>query len=228
MSSMPEIPAPISVAIVDDHLVLVEALELVIEKEPDMQFAGSAESCATCLKLVETVHPAVLLLDVDLPDGSGLDLVPQINRVSPNTAILVLTSLNDENTLLQAIDLGVSGFVSKGRRLSETLKAIREVAAGEIAIPASLLLGLLGRKPHPVRPVAVPASIPRETLTARELEVLSRLAQGMSSEEIATRMNISRLTVRTHIRNMIDKLGVHSRLEAVTVALQMGLIEPPL
>ncbi len=218
---------PVTVGIVDDHQVLVEALKQVILGEANLQVVGEAGTCSECLGLVQRVRPAVLLLDVNLPDGDGLSLVPRINLLSPETAILILTTFSDDATLLRAIDLGVSGFVSKNRHLSEVLAAIHQVASGEIAIPASLLLGLLGRKPKaPGRDLDLDPG-GGEPLTARELEILSYLAEGKSGPEIAARLSISPLTVRTHIRNLMEKLGVHSRLEAVTYALHHGLIDSP-
>ncbi len=219
-------PKKINIVIVEDHQVLVETLKLVIQNEGDMQMVGEASSLADCMELLRQTCPTILILDVSLPDGDGLTLVPKINKLCPDTNILVLTSFSDEETLMRAMDLGVSGFVSKNQHLSELLSAVRLAAQGEIAIPASLLLGLLGRKPHPHRQAT---EVPEhETLTPRESEILSYLAQGLSALEIAGMLNISQLTVRTHIRNLIEKLGVHSRLEAVTYALQKGLISPPL
>jgi DNA-binding NarL/FixJ family response regulator len=217
---------PITIAIVDDHQMLVEALRLMIQNEPDLRVVGEAGTCTECLDLVAHTSPTILLLDVFLPDGDGLSLVPHINQVSPETSVLVLTSFSDEATLLRAIDLGVSGFVGKNRRLSEVLGAIRQVAAGEIAISANLLLGLLGRKPYKQSQNTGKQQI--DQLTPREREILSCLAQGKSGQEIAEALNIAPLTVRTHIRNVIEKLGVHSRLEAVTSAIRKGLIDSPL
>jgi DNA-binding NarL/FixJ family response regulator len=216
----------ITIAIVDDHLVLVETLKHVIQQEEDMQLVGEAGCCADGLELIRRTCPSILILDVCLPDGDGLSLVPKINKLSPNTNILVLTSFSDEATLMRAVDLGVAGFVSKNQHLVELLSALRQAAQGEIAIPTSLLLGLLGRKPH-LRKQA-PDMQKHEPLTSREAEILSFLAQGHSGVEIAEILHISPLTVRTHIRNLIEKLGVHSRLEAVTYALQQGLIDTPL
>jgi DNA-binding NarL/FixJ family response regulator len=219
-------PKKISIAIVDDHQVMTETLKLVIQHEVDMEVVGEAASCLECLELIRKICPAVLILDVSLPDGEGLTLVPKINHLCPDTAILVLTSYSDEHTLMTAMDLGVSGFVGKNQHLSDLLNAIRQAAQGEIAIPTSLLLGLLGRM---TRPRKLETDIPEfEALTPRESETLSFLAQGFSAVAIAEKLNISKLTVRTHIRNLIEKLGVHSRLEAVTYAMQKGLIKPPM
>ena len=216
----------ITTAIVDDHQVLVETLRVVIANEPDMKVVGDAGSCAAALDLVQQLHPQVLLLDVHLPDGDGLSLIPKVNRVSPITNILVLTSLADETTLMKAMEMGVTGFVGKNQHLKELISAIRQAANGEIAIPASLLLGLLNRKMEGRNPPAVEKSF--ENLTPRELAVLNCLAVGLSGPEIAGKLSISPLTVQTHIRNIINKFDVHSRLEAVTYALQCGLIAPPL
>jgi DNA-binding NarL/FixJ family response regulator len=216
----------ITVGIVDDHQVFTEALALVLGHEPDFQVVGLAGGCAAARGLIAHSCPDVLLLDVSLPDGDGLGLVPEIKALCPTTHILVLTALSDEKTLMRAIDTGVSGFVGKNRPVSEVLAAIRQAAEGEIVMPASLLVGLLARVRQPERSRGVTHS--PEPLTTREQEILLCLAQGMSSNGIASQLNISPMTVRTHIRNLNGKLGVHSRLEAVTYALHQGLIELPI
>ncbi len=239
-----EASGPIRVAIVDDHLVLVDALHMIIESQPDMTVVESGGCCAECLDLVQRTLPQVLLLDVILPDGDGISLAPKIKAIHPDTNILILTSLADQATLLRAMQAGVSGFVSKSRNLLEVLQAIRQAAAGEIAIPTSLLVGLLSQAPR-ANPrngnsrnespdysgskgnIRSAASQNQVTLTARELEILNLLARGSSIDEIACQLSIAPLTARTHIRNLLQKLGAHSRLQAVTYALSCGLIQPP-
>jgi DNA-binding NarL/FixJ family response regulator len=215
----------ITIGIVDDHPVFTEALALVFGKEPTLQVVGVADTCAGARDLVERTRPNVLLLDVSLPDGDGLNLVPELKRLCPETHILVLTSYTEEKTLLRAIETGVIGFVGKNRTTGELFAAIRRAAEGEITMPTGLLLGLLARTrrehTHDL------AKLRGESLTPREQEVLAQLAQGHSSTAIASELDISPMTVRTHIRNLMEKLGVHSRLEAVTVALRNGLIQPP-
>lgn len=217
---------PIRVGIVDDHQVLVDAMRMIVQAQKDMQVVGDAGSCAGCLRLVRETRPQVLLLDVMLPDGDGIEQVPEIKATSPETNVLILSSLSDEATLMRAMQAGVSGFVAKSRNLPEVLRAIRQAAAGEIAVPAGLLLGLLnraGREPKAQRRAAIQSP----SLTQRELEILRLLATGASGEQIAARLTIAPLTVRTHIRNLMQKMGVRSRLEAVTLALRTGLIDPP-
>jgi two-component system, NarL family, nitrate/nitrite response regulator NarL len=214
----------IKVAIIDDHKVLVEALAVLIASHEDMEYAGGAYTVQSGMELLAENRPDVLLLDVDLPDGNGLDMIPEIIKNYPNLRIVVLTCLTDEYTLMKAIDMGVSGFLPKGSSLNELLTTIRETARGEIVMPPSLLVGLLKRLPRD-RAVMPHRDYPWEHLTQREQEILNYLAKGNSGIEIARRLNIAPLTVRTHIRNLMGKLGVHSRLEAVAFGIKHGLVE---
>ena len=212
----------LTIGVVDDHQVLTEALALVIKYEPGLEFVGAAGDCAEARQLVERTKPNVLLLDVHLPDGDGLSLVSQIKQVSPETQILVLTSASDEDTLLRAVDVGVSGFVVKSQPMSTMLGAIRQAAEGEIVMSHSLLMSVLARKTRRQE-----ENQELRSLTAREAEILELMALGKSNQAISDGLNISTLTVRTHSRNLLGKLGAHSRLEAVAIALRRGLIEPP-
>jgi DNA-binding NarL/FixJ family response regulator len=216
----------INVAIIEDHQVLVDALRLLILKEDDFSFVGAAETLAAGRELVKGTRPDVLLLDVNLPDGSGLDIIEDVKGASPNTQVVVLTRLTDENTLLRAVDCGASGFLSKSCSLTELMDTVRQAANGEIVMPASLLVGLLTRVTRE-KAVAYRADKGWEPLTPREHEVLGHLAKGSSVPDISETLHIAPLTVRTHIRNLLAKLDVHSRLEAVSFALRNGLIDPP-
>jgi DNA-binding NarL/FixJ family response regulator len=216
----------INVAIIEDHQVLVDALRLLMLKEGDFYFAGTAETIAAGRELVERTRPDVLLLDVNLPDGNGLDIIQQVKAASPDTQVVVLTRMTDENTLLRAVDYGASGFLSKSCSLTDLMETLRQAASGEIVMPTSLLVGLLTRVTRE-KAVAYRADKGWEPLTPREHEVLGHLAKGSSVPDISETLHIAPLTVRTHIRNLMAKLDVHSRLEAVSFALRNGLIEPP-
>jgi DNA-binding NarL/FixJ family response regulator len=216
----------ITVAIIEDHQILVDSLGLMLRYEPDMEFLGAASSLSDGRILVENCSPDVLLLDVGLPDGNGLDMIPKVNTTSPDTHIIVLTSLSDEATLMRVVDSGISGFVSKDSQLSDLLETIRKAADGEIVMPTSLLMGLLMRLPRD-KAAAYKDERGWERLTIREQEILELLAKGKSGNEIAEELHIAPLTVRTHIRNMMSKMGVHSRLEAVAFGLKNGIIDPP-
>lgn len=216
----------ITVCMVEDHQILVDSLSLMLRYEPDFEFLGSASSLEKGRRLLKDTTPDVLLLDVGLPDGSGLDLIPEAKQICPETNIIVLTSLKDETTLMRVVDSGISGFVSKDSQLSDLLQTIRKAAEGEIVMPTSLLVGLLMRMPRD-KAAAFQDDKGWERLTVREQEVLEQLATGKSGGEIAEDLHIAPLTVRTHIRNLMSKMGVHSRLEAVAFGMKNGLINPP-
>lgn len=216
----------ISIAIVEDHQVLADTLGLMFRHEPELQFLGSANTLAAGKDLVRNNPPDVLLLDVGLPDGDGLELIPLAKQTRADTQVVILTSLTDETTLMRAIDHGVNGFVSKSSSLPDLLSTIRQAAEGEIVIPSSLLVGLLMRMPRD-KAASYREEKGYEPLTLREREILEALAAGKSGSAIAEEMHIAPLTVRTHIRNLMAKLGVHSRLEAVAFSLKHGIIESP-
>ena len=216
----------ITVSMIEDHQILVDSLSLMLRYEPDFDFLGSASSLEKGRLLLKQTEPDVLLLDVGLPDGSGLDLIPDVKQISPDTQIVVLTSLTDEATLMRVVDSGISGFVSKDSQLSDLLVTIRKAAEGEIVMPTSLLVGLLMRMPRD-KAAAYQDDKGWERLTVREQEVLELLATGKTGDEIAEQLQIAPLTVRTHIRNLMSKMGVHSRLEAVAFGMKNGLIDPP-
>jgi DNA-binding NarL/FixJ family response regulator len=167
----------IKVAIIDDHKVLVEALAVLISSYNDMEFAGGANSIETGIELIARNKPDILLLDVDLPDGNGLDAIPALIAKHASLRVVVLTCLTDEYTLMKAIDLGVSGFLPKGSSLDELTSTVRKSAAGEVVMPPSLLIGLLKRLPRD-RAVMPHRDYPWEHLTQREQEVLNYLAKG--------------------------------------------------
>lgn len=215
----------LTVAIVDDHAVMVDALSIVINSEPGLRVVGAAGTCRAAHDMVHRSCPDVLLLDVDLPDGDGLNLADDIKAACPHAQILVLTSMADDRTLMRAIDTGVSGFVAKNRPLVEVISAIRQADQGEIVMPPSLLVGLLSRRYR--TNVQDETGEMWEMLTARETEILNLLAKGRSGHAIADELCIALTTVRTHIRNILGKLGVHSRLEAVAFAFKHGIIQRP-
>jgi DNA-binding NarL/FixJ family response regulator len=216
----------ISVAIVEDHQILVDTFAMMMKNDPGIQLIGTANGVAEGRELLHRCSPDVLLLDVGLPDGNGLDLIPEVKRCCPETQIVVLTSMTDETTLMRAIEGGVSGFVSKSSSLNELLETIQQAAKGEIVMPTSLLMGLLMRMPRD-KAATYREEKGWEHLTLREREILEQLARGKSGEAISEELHIAPLTVRTHIRNLMAKLGVHSRLEAVAFGLRNGIIEPP-
>ncbi len=213
----------IRVAIIEDHQILVDAIELMFRLDGEFSLVGSAPTMSAGYEMIHRVAPDVLLLDINLPDGNGYDLIPKIFESSPKTHVIILTSYTDEETIIRAIDVGVSGFLPKNTSLADFFETIRKANEGEVVMPPKLLIGLLKRVSRD-RGVMSKNDALWERLTPREQEILSHLAEGKSGNIIAEELNIAPLTVRTHVRNLMSKLGVHSRLEAVAFGVRNGLI----
>ncbi|HVA69984.1 MAG TPA: response regulator transcription factor [Acidimicrobiales bacterium] len=209
---------PTSVAVVDDHIMVAEMLALTISKESDLQLVGVAGNIADALVLVNREHPNVVLMDYRLPDGDGLDAVKKILGKYPETYIVMLTGSGSPDLLARSIEAGCVGLLSKDRPIDDVLSAVRSAARGELVIRSdefSNLLGQLRKTPEQKT----------HLLTARELEVLQKLGRGNSTETIAEDLFISVNTVRNHVANILSKLGVHSKLEAVAIAAREKLID---
>ena len=216
----------IKVTIIDSHRVLTDTLKLVLNREVSIKLIGAAADINNARQLLNSQSPDVLLLEVNLPDGDGVELIPYIQEKSPKTKIIILTSSVDDILVMRAIKHNVHGILSKDCSLDELLSSIRAAANNEMAFASHLLVEVIRRR------ITDPALIREkeyiwERLTDRELDVLNCLALGKSGSMIANELNITPMTVRTHIRNIMSKLGVHSRLEAVSFALTRGIIETP-
>ena len=209
---------PIRVLIVDDHEVLAASLARVLDEEPDMVSVGLAQNLAQARARVTTETPDVLLLDRRLPDGDGVAAIPELRAIRPSMNIVVLTAADSDHVLVQAIEAGAAGFVSKTRGLGEVTAAVRAAAAGEAVISPEMLSRLL--------PKLTRSAGPEPELTRREQEVLNMLAQGLSNAAIAEQLTVSVHTVRNHIANLSAKLGAHSKLEVLSIAIRRGLLSP--
>jgi DNA-binding NarL/FixJ family response regulator len=216
-------PGLIRVLIVDDHRVFAEALQVVLTMEPDIEVAGFAATAREALERVEAEQPDVVLLDHYLPDGHGTDIVAPLKARSPRTNVVMLTTEADEEIVARAIQAGACGYLTKVRAVDDVVQAVRRAAQGDILVPPDVLEYLLRRlqSPQQERQRPAPESVP---LTGREREILAALAKGWKDDEIAAHLAISLFTVRTHIRNILHKLKVHSRLEAVLYCLRSGAI----
>lgn len=216
----------LKLAVIDNHQVLIESFERIFKSEEDIELIWSATELEGSMELFKQFNPDILLLGVHIPDGNSVEIIPQIKDYSPDTKIIVLTDLTDDQTLMRAIDNDVNGVVAKSCTLQELLDTIRTVGEGEISIPAEILIGLLKRSAKSKSDRNINnQTVLWERLTPREQEVLMLLAKGKSGDRIATELEITPLTVRTHIRNLMAKLGVHTRLEAVSYALCNGFVE---
>ena len=209
--------SPIRVLIVDDHDVFASSLAQVLELESDLRSLGTASSIAEARTMIPNTLPDVVLMDHRLPDGDGVAAIPELQPLRMSTKFVVLTASTADHVLVTAIEAGASGFLSKSRSLDEVRSAVRAAHSGEAVISPELLARLLPRLNRRREPGRV-------ELTERELEVLGLLAEGLTNSEIAERIVVSVHTVRNHVANLSAKLGAHSKLEALSIAIRRGLL----
>ena len=206
-----------TVLVVDDHQVVAEGIATLIGAEPDLAVVGTVGTLAAARSVVATEPVDVVLMDLHLPDGSGVDGVRDVRRLSPTTQVVVLTAHADDTVLLDAVEAGCTGFLMKSGASGDVIAAIRAAAAGEALIAPGVMARLL---PH-LRP---PEPTVGTDLTPREREVLKFVAEGLQNAEIAERLTVSVHTIRNHVQNILAKLGVHSKLEALAVAVKANLV----
>ena len=203
----------LTVVIVEDHLALRKGLELLL-RGTEFSVIGTADDAEEGQRLIERRRPNVAIVDIGLPGRSGADLTRRILKSSPEVGVLLYTGIGDKDTLVRALDSGARGFALKAGSPEELLAAIRAVARGETYVDQRLRPLLLARLT--TEKIGV--------LSPREREVLDLLAQGLTGEEVAARLGLSPETVRTHVRNAMDKLEAHTRVHAVAIALRQGEI----
>jgi DNA-binding NarL/FixJ family response regulator len=210
---VPTISETATVVIVEDHVALRRGLELLL-RDSECRVVGTADDARSARTLVARRRPDVAIVDINLPDGSGIDLTRALIQDNPDVGVLLYTGIDDQETLAAALDCGARGFALKAGAPEELLGAIRTVAAGEAYVDPRLRPLLLAR--FTTERIGV--------LSPREREVLDLLAQGLTGEQVATRLSLSPETVRTHVRNAMDKLEAHTRVHAVAIALRQGEI----
>jgi two-component system NarL family response regulator len=215
---------PIRVLLVDDHNLLTGSLSQVLASEPDIEVVGVAATVAEARALSRD-RLDVILMDYRLPDGTGAEATRAIKGRWPGARVVMLTALTDDETVLESIQAGADGYLTKDRAVDEVVSAVRAAHAGETLLPRSVIMGIAQRVA-----AARDRNVERrhvEPLTPRELEVLRALTEGLSTPEICDRLYIAPNTLRTHVQNIMGKLHVHSKLEAVAFALRHRLVEPP-
>ena len=207
----------ISVVIIDDHTLVRQGVVSLIQSEPDLVVVGEASSIAEGQALLASTRADVLVVDVSLPDGNGLDLTRAVREQTSRMGIVVLTMHNDDDTLLDALDAGASALVLKSASSDEVVDAVRRAAVAPDAFSANGLAGAMRR--HQA------AAAARPQLTPRENEVLQHLADGDSVAQVAKTLYMSESTVKTHIGKVYDKLGVHNRAAVIMAAVRLGLVK---
>lgn len=208
---------PVRVGIVDDHAMVADGLKILLSEHADIDVVDTAATVAEALDLVDRFHPDVLLVDYRLPDGDGAAATTEVLRRSPSTRVVMLSAVGGDELLARSIEAGCSGFLPKDRSGEEVVRAVRAAARGESLVPTDVLVGLVDRLKRSPK-------AKHGDLTPRELEILGMLARGMSTEGISSSLFLSEHTVRNHVRNILGKLGAHSKLEAVAVAARDGII----
>jgi len=215
---------PIRVLIVDDHALFRRGLQMVLEGEKDIDVVGEAEDGHQAIEQAETTTPDVVLMDVRMPKRSGIEATRAIKETLPSTRILMLTISDEEADLYEAIKAGASGYLLKEISIEEVADAIRAVHAGQSLISPSMASKLLNEFATMVKRRDERSQVPGPRLTERELEVLKLVAKGMNNRDIGQELFISENTVKNHVRNILDKLGMRSRHDAVRYAEQAGLV----
>ena len=207
------------VLVVDDHVVFAQLVERAMRQETDLTCIGTASSLAEARRLCTMLRPDVVLMDVRLPDGDGVDAASEVVVENPDVRVVVLSAFIDAALMRRASLAGATALLAKDGDLDDLLLAIRSSQSGSLSVNPKLLHQLVREAPK---------ATPGPDLTQREREVLRMLADGSDLTLIAREMSISVHTCRGHVKNVLAKLGVHSQLQAVVVAMRHGLIEPGL
>lgn len=216
--------AEIRLLLVDDHDVVRTGLKMLLEGQPDLIIVGEAKNGLQAITLASSLSPDVVVMDLTLPDISGIEATRQLKTDHPDIAVVALTIHEDEQYFFAMLQAGASGYIPKRAAPEDLISAIRAAANNEIYIYPSLTKALvtdyLSRGSQETRPTSM------DSLTAREEEVLALLAEGLSNDEIGEKLSISKHTVARHRENLMRKLELHSRSELVKYAIRKGLISP--
>jgi len=218
-------PGVIRVLVADEQQLFRRGLYVVLDSEDQVEVVGEAADAETATSLAAALEPDVVLIDVRMPRG-GVEAIRRIRELVPETRILVLTASNEDADLYRAIEAGANGYLLKEITVEEVAEAVREVVAGRSPISPPMASKLLEEFGALARRTAR-AELADPVLTAREIEVLRLVAGGRTNRQVAAELFISENTVKNHVRNILEKLHLHSRVEAVMYAVSRRLLEPP-
>jgi two-component system NarL family response regulator len=216
---------PIRVVVVDDQELFRRGLTMLLGVEPDIKVVGEAGDGISAATMVANVVPDIVLLDVRMPKRTGLEACIEIKQLVPAARIIMLTVSDEEADLYEAVKNGASGYLLKDSSIDEVAQAVRVVAEGQSLISPSMAVKLLDEFKEMSRTDREQVPTPR--LTDRELEVLRLVATGLNNREVAKQLFISENTVKNHVRNILEKLQLHSRMEAVMYAVREKLLDLP-
>jgi two-component system response regulator NreC len=215
----------IRILLVDDHAVIRSALKMLLESQPNIEIVGEASNGNEAIQLAGVTQPDVVIMDITLPDISGIEATLRLKKLHPEVAVVALTIHEDEQYFFEMLKAGASGYVPKRAAPEDLVSAIWAAYEGDIYLYPSLSKALVADFLHRAGEESGP-SPQLEELTQREMEVLQMLASGLSNDEIAESLVISKHTVARHRENLMRKLNLHSRSELVKYAIRKGLIEP--
>jgi NarL family two-component system response regulator LiaR len=206
---------PVRVLIVDDHPIVRQGLRTFLGLDPDFQVVGEGSDGAEALRLARELHPDVVLMDLLMPVMDGVTATASMRRELPDTEILALTSVVEDQLVVKAIQAGAIGYVLKDTQVADLRRAIKSAAAGQVVLSPQIAAKLM----HEISSPAAP-----ETLTAREEDVLKLLARGFSNKEISQALGVSDTTVKSHVSSILGKLDLASRTQAALYAVRVGLV----
>ena len=202
---------PIRILLADDHPSLRDGLASILHAQPDLLVVAEAGSGREAVEKFKITTPDVLIVDLRMPDGDGIQTIKELVAIDPAVKTLVLTTYDNEEDVFSALEAGARGYILKDTTREEIIEAVRQIHAGNRYLPSAIASRLADRM---IRP----------SLTPRELDVLRLVSRGRTNKEIAVAMFISEETVKSHVKGLFQKLGVHDRAEAVGIALQRGLL----
>ncbi|TAK20463.1 MAG: response regulator transcription factor [Chloroflexota bacterium] len=212
------------VLLVDDHRLVSEMLRQALEVAEDIEVVGVAANGADAVVQARRHQPDVILMDVEMDGTNGIEATRQIVAALPTTRIIMLTANDDQSTVLDAMEAGAVGYLTKDKAaVDDVVDTVRRAAQGEIMLPPSLI-GRLVTSLAARRREQFERQVIADALTMREKEILTLIADGADNKSIADRLIVSPHTVRTHVQNVLAKLGAHSKLEALTIAVRRGLV----
>ena len=218
-----EATGKVRVVLADDHAILREGIRLILEAQPDIEVVGEAATGRECVELVSELHPDLVLMDLTMPEMSGIEATIAIKGGHPKVQILVLTMHDSHEHFFRLLQAGASGYVLKGVGKNDLLSAIRAVAKGGVFLPPTLAKRLVGDYLRSAQATGEEAG--GQKLTEREKEVLRLIAAGRTSREIAEVLVLSPNTVERHRANILSKLGLHTRADLIKYAIRRGMAE---
>jgi two-component system response regulator NreC len=212
---------PCKVLICDDHAVVRAGLRLILEKEKDFQIVGEAENTEQTIELAARLQPDLILMDISMPKGKGLDAIPRLRSVAPQARVLILTVHDDEAYFFQALQAGAAGYVLKGASVNELLAALKLVIQGGVPIPRNLAPRLLSDY---MERTEQPEVTSNNLFTHREQEILRLVCKGRTNKQIAEALFMSVRTVERHRSTIMRKAGLENRAELVAYAVRQGIL----